>query len=1178
MDPTIYTMGDPMIVREALFALAAIFNSTDWFNPANAFGLGGNLLAAALIGLLGILIAGINSQTMRVDYLLTAFVLFGIAFGVKVDVNIEDIQTGSAARVDDVPAGVAYVASLASSASYELAQDISTALQRPGSETSVMTADGFLNPLKVLLALRELRLEALDPTLHATLMTYYRFCVGKTLEQPGSPFSMREFTNTVDPIAYLTDHGNVQNWMTVEYTEAAPEGFARPCHDVADNINARVDALTAGLDDRLVTWASRKLGSRTYDGGYTLGDLQDSLDILNRSGLSAQNVMANMMIANLHNAGEAWRVAEYGTDKSQYVATLTEAMESQRVEVATQGSMFLQMMFPLMGFFQFLFFALPPIIVLVMLAAPAAAVRILGFYLLFGVWAYGWVPIAAVINHYIEIAVQNDIEFAREAMVASGYTSILGFDSLYNVVATKLTIGANALASVPVILGAILTATPFAISNIAGRMAGGGKVNTSIAAPSLLSNGPVMQRAGLASAPVGSVVSAGGSFVAASSHQKDAYGTLNWGSTMQRGIQAHAEAATSARAAQSAAATSAARTVDSVMASSDIESGQKKRLEAAMQSSLATAYGQSVDQTTREALTADQTKQVIAEFAFRAFGTGAGVRGSNSATFTTDQQKALGQMLASRDETRAAVAQSLVDTGELETEVASNLKRDVETAKTAGESAERSEQYARTAGKMLEKKQSLGISGSIDTTALSTMMFAKDRNADMATRALVSAAGGAKLLNAVDAAAQAEFARTAPMGLDGKQDREMDRMDRQSAWLRALDRMAGESPEAAKAYMDVLGQVGGLSVPVDEGMLAESGAATAGAEAAVEGGSRLRERVDAQIASTSGAIASERGQVQSIGASIEASAREREDVGAMAAAWRGHVADLFEKDPYGVRAAAVTVDDAIAEAKREQSGSATGRVLDWLRPGSGSDAESRARLDALPEGKDEEAVRAGASAVAALGGQMRAQGDVTADPEKVYADFVNLGYSPKAAAELAYASAGPRTAGGADLIAAGVGVSAITGGAVAAGQAKAASTAAAAARGSAEALAAGNAARALGLVGKFAGPLAGAATVVGGAAVAAWADKKDAAAVDAGMQTAIMGTAREKLGEERFKAFEGELKALGGVRNAEQLATTLLAFETGQMPDGGQIKPYPTISGDAQAKVDGYTAIIRGRN
>ena len=207
MDPTIYTMGDPMIVREALFALAAIFNSADWFNAGNGFGMGGNLLAAALIGLIGILIAGINTQSMRVDYLLTAFVLFGIAFGTKVNVNIEDIQTGNAAVVDDVPVGVAYVASLASSASYELSQTVSVALQRPGSETSTLTATGFLNPLKVLLALRHMTVSEIDPMLNETMLAYYRYCVGKTLEQPASTFSQRDYMASVDPMAYMTDVG-----------------------------------------------------------------------------------------------------------------------------------------------------------------------------------------------------------------------------------------------------------------------------------------------------------------------------------------------------------------------------------------------------------------------------------------------------------------------------------------------------------------------------------------------------------------------------------------------------------------------------------------------------------------------------------------------------------------------------------------------------------------------------------------------------------------------------------------------------------------------------------------------------------------------------------------------------------------------------------------------------------
>jgi conjugal transfer mating pair stabilization protein TraG len=1164
MDPTIYTMGDPMIVREALFALAAIFNSTDWFNPANAFGMGGNLLAAALIGLLGILIAGISTQTMRVDYLLVAFVLFGIVFAVKVDVNVEDIQTGNAATVDDVPAGVAYVAALASSASYELAQDLSTALQRPASETSVLTADGFLNPLKVLLALRQLRLEALDPSLHRTMLAYYRYCVGKTLEQPASTFSMRDYTNAVDPMAYLTDPALVMNWLTVEYTEATPEGIARGCHTVAANINARMGALTAGLDDRVEIWSSRQLGSNAYNEGFTLADINTAVSSLFRAGLDAQTFMSRQMLSNLHNAGEAWRIAEYGSDKAQYVATLTEAMESHRVEVATEGSIFLQMMFPLMGFFQFLFFALPPIIVLVMLAAPAAAVRILGFYLLFGVWAYGWIPIAAVINHYIQIAIQNDIQFARDSLVGSGYTAILGFDSLYNVVATKLTIGANALASVPVILGAILTATPFAISNLAGRMAGGTKVNTSVAAPSLLSNGPVMQRAALASAAVGSVVSGGGSVLAASSLQRSAYGGVNWGSTLGKSVEAAETRASNARTQQSAASQRVFDTVRSVMTSSEIESGQKRRLETSMQRSLGTAYKDSVDAETRKRLSGSQAQAVQAAFGLAAFGTSAGMSTQSTSSFTTDQMNAYQQMLARTNDLRASVGESLVNTGELETEVGELLKKDVRAAHTAAKTAEVSEEYANTARATMKRGQQLGLSGNVDLTDLATHAYMRDGNAWQSLRGIVAGAGGASMLGEMDANANRIFAETAPMGIDGKRDKIMDNVDRIAASMQALDQMAARDPVAAQAYMQALRQVGGISVPLDAGELGQAATRANDAGAAVAGGAELRSGVEGQIGATGSAIGRAEAEVNAIGDGIAGDARQREDLQAQAGAWMSQAKAAFEKDEYGVRAAAANVDAAIEGAKREQSGAMSTKVVDWLRPGSGSDAEARAQLDAVPAGREREAVVAGAQAVAALGGAMRAQGDVTADPEKMYSDFVKMGWSPKAAAEAAYASAGVRTLGGSEALAAGTGISAATTLGAAGGQA------AMAARG------AESAARWLGLASRFGGPIAGAVAVGAGVALVSAADKKDAAAIDQQMRTGLMGAARSEMGETRFKEFEGYLKEMGGAQNAEQLANHLAAFETGTSEVTGNIGAYPSIDGDAAQRVEGWDRRIRG--
>lgn len=1170
-----------MIVREALFALAAIFNSADWFNPANTFGLGGNLLAAALIGLLGILIAGINSQTMRVDYLLTAFLLFAIAFGVKVDVNVEDVQTGAASTVDDVPAGVAYVASLASSASYELAQDLSTALQRPGSETSVMTADGFLNPLKVLLALRQLRVDALDPMLHQTMLAYYRYCVGKTLEQPGSTFSMRDYTNAVDPMAYLTDTTVVQNWMTVEYTEGAPEGVASECHNVAANIDARMGALTAGLDDRVEIWSARTMGSNAYNEGFTLADINDAVNTLFRAGMTGQTFMANQMLSNLHNAGEAWRLAEYGSDKAQYVATLTEAMESQRVEVASEGSIFLQMMFPLMGFFQFLFFALPPIIVLVMLAAPAAAVRILGFYLLFGVWAYGWVPVAAVINHYIQIAIQNDIQFARDALVGSGYTAILGFDSLYNVVATKLTIGANALASVPVILGAILTATPFAISNIAGRMAGGAKINTSGAAPSLISNGPVMQRAALGGAPVGSVMGAGGRFVAPSSGQRMAYQSINWSSSVGQSIEGARQRSSEASSVYQAASQRVAGQVRQVMTGNELEQSQRRRIEASMRSTLGNAYENSVDAGTRRSLSDDQARAVQARVGLDLFGSGAGITSSSGSRFTNEMQSAYNQMLGKRDELSTAIGETVADTGDLSSEVEERLTKDIRKAKTASETAQREEAYAERATETLRAGQQLGISGNVEATDFAVEAYKRDKDAYQKLRGIIAGEGGARMLAEFDAASRAKFEESAPVGIDGLNDKAMDDVDRMAAGMYALDSMARGNDKAATALMRALKEVGGIAVPIANEQL---GAMHEGATAAGERvgtGSELEKSIAGKLRATEGEIDAQGREVNALGDGIARDAKDRVDVKAQAAEWRAGVEKAFEDDKYGVRAAAENVDAAIEAAKREQGNAITSKIVGALQPGSGSDAQARAELAAIPQGRGEDTERQAARAVVGLGALMRAQGDTTANPEKVYSDFVKLGWSPKAAAEAAFASAGVREVGGADMLGLGAGASVATklgleGAATRAGQI-AAETAAGTRGVSAGATAAGRFAGWLGYGAKFAGPVAGAVVTAAGAGVVKWADKEAVATIDKQLQSDLMSAAKQEMQPEEFAAFERYLSSVGGAGNAEELYNRLQVFTTGESAVTGAVGAYPGVGGEIGQRVEVWDERIRGK-
>jgi hypothetical protein len=1171
VDPTIYTLGDPLIVREALFALATIFNSSAWWDASSGFGLGGNLLAAALIGLIGILIAGINTQSMRVDYLLTAFVLFAIAFGTKTDVNVEDIQTGNTAVVADVPIGVAYVAAMTSSAAYDLTETVSTALQRVDSPTSTLTATGFLNPLKVMLSLRSLRLEELDPTLYETLLAYYRYCIGKTLEQPGSPFSQEAYLSAPNPLAYMLNPANVQNWTTVDYTEAAPEGVARGCHDTAVDIETRMADLTGGVGDELDNWSGRTLGTDAYNEGYERTDIEQSIDLMFRAGMDSQDFMASLLISNLHNAGEAWRIAEYGTDKSQYVATLTEAMEAQRVEVASEGSVFLQMMFPLMGFFQFLFFALPPLIAMIMIAAPMAAARILGFYLLFGVWAYGWMPVAAVINHYIQIAIQNDIEFARPGLLGSGYTAILGFNSLYNIIATKLVIGSHALASVPVILGALLSGTPFAVANIANRMSGGARVNSGVAAPSVMSNGPILQRAAMAGAPVGSVVSAGGRVAVASAPQRESYGSTSWTRTLTTAAEAANARTTAAREARSAAVQSAARTVQGVITSSEMESGQREAVRAALTKTLGTSYRDSVDADTQKLLTAEQAEAVQAAVGLRAFGSGVSNTVTDQSRWSDAQKSAYRQMLAKEDDLRASAAQELLDSTELETEVGESLRRDVETAKIAAQTAEQSEAFERDARETMRYASALNMGHTIERTRLAEVMLTRNGNALGQIRAIAMGVGGAELLNQMDASARAIFMETTPAGLDGRPDERMDRIDRIASSMQALEQMAGRDPNAAAAYLRALREVGGMAVPLDAADLGRAAVATEGARGTVSSGDDIVTSVAGERADVNAAIQRDGATVEALGAGIRSSATARKDISQQQAAWEASVGQEFAADRHGVRDAAANVDRAMAGAMAEQSRKVPAQVVDWLKPGSGFTAEVGNKLDGLPTGRGEEALQAGAGLVAELGGMVRAQGDFTSHPEKVYADFVKMGWSPKAAAQAAFAEVGARTSGPGELLAAGA-----LGGGVVAGAARGAVDYGAASAAGARAAGAGAAARtALGMLARG-GPVIGAIGVVGGAYLMGQADNATAATVDAQMREDLMGAVRVELGDAAADEFVGYLERVGGAQNAEELVNHVSQYFYGRSDlAGGGVGAYPGLAGDVQQRVTDWNQRIR---
>jgi hypothetical protein len=431
--------------------------------------------------------------------------------------------------------------------------------------------------------------------------------------------------------------------------------------------------------------------------------------------------------------------------------------------------------------------------------------------------------------------------------------------------------------------------------------------------------------------------------------------------------------------------------------------------------------------------------------------------------------------------------------------------------------------------------------------------------------------GGAEFLNQLDASARAIFMETTPAGLDGRPDDRMDRIDRIAASMQALEQMAGRDPNAAAAYLRALREVGGMAVPLDAADLGRTAVATEGARAAVDRAGEAATSVTGELAGINAAIQREGATVAAMGAGIREGATARRDISDQQAAWEAAVEQEFEADRYGVRDAAANVDRAMAGAMAEQSRQVPAQVVDWLKPGWGFTAEVSSKLDGLPTGRSEEALQAGAGLVAELGGMVRAQGDFTSHPEQVYADFVKMGWSPKAAARATFAEVGARTSGPGELLAAGA-----LGGGVVAGAAKGAVDYGVVSAAGARVAGGGAAARtALGMLARG-GPVIGAIGVVGGAYLVGRAENATAATVDAQMREDLMGAVRVEQGDAAAAEFAGYLERVGGAQNAEELVNHISQYFYGRSDlTGGGVGAYPGLAGDVQQRVADWNQRIR---
>lgn len=495
MNFTIYTLGDLSSMTAMLNAVAMIFNDPI-FNESGA--IGGSAVRLVFLGVLAVvLLAGMTTMWRNGQgsptIMLTVFVLWTTLGYTKATVTVVDIYSGSATTVDNVPLLVAVPGGVFTEVGQALGEKMQAAFSSADATAPALSTAGFINPLTYILSLRRVMASGMQPHVYNSLRYYAADCV---LASDQAPSDIFESYRTLHE---LLDDDTFHDGFTSVFTNAFPRGTLASCLEASgylkDNMTAWASVpfstpannmLKAGMGNNILRGASEMGKVAVLSSGGGLGASatvtptstdssnvgQVLLDGLGRTSMSlASDVSAiSASLAFLPGFSDGLMCGTPTPGITMADVNTCSLMSSDQDELArliesARGGGFGRVAISSMGVFQAIWVALAPLMMLTILAHGSRGPKIFGAYLLLGLWVVSWLPVAYVVNYYIDLSFRQ----AVAQLGGSGTTFNLSqVYSLYRVAADKISVASDLMGAVPVLTMAILTGSVYAMTKVAG--------------------------------------------------------------------------------------------------------------------------------------------------------------------------------------------------------------------------------------------------------------------------------------------------------------------------------------------------------------------------------------------------------------------------------------------------------------------------------------------------------------------------------------------------------------------------------------------------------------------------------------------------------------------------------------------------------------------------------------
>jgi conjugal transfer mating pair stabilization protein TraG len=158
--------------------------------------------------------------------------------------------------------------------------------------------------------------------------------------------------------------------------------------------------------------------------GDVANKVQTSLDEIAGAGVDAQNYMVMATVMPFFEKGIVQTHEDLG--KWELAAMVEQAHQQRNAQWAAEQTLFTRIVRPMMTFFEGFLYAIAPLMAFAVALGPVG-IAMVGKYLLFGLWIQLWLPIMAVINLYLHMAIGRDMA----ALEGAGNLDVPSMFSLY---------------------------------------------------------------------------------------------------------------------------------------------------------------------------------------------------------------------------------------------------------------------------------------------------------------------------------------------------------------------------------------------------------------------------------------------------------------------------------------------------------------------------------------------------------------------------------------------------------------------------------------------------------------------------------------------------------------------------------------------------------------------------